>query len=394
MSKGNAEDSHYRVPDELLQRAAESLHHGAHAIEVRRLDVSQRLGVEALPQTRRADVIAEQRGDELALLHMVREPSIAFRDKRWRPLREACEPNQVDGSVLLARERAVADLVRVERVRSSPSPRASSFRPVSRGRGLETMAGNDAEKKIDRLYALPLEEFTGARNELARELRKAGEREAADRVKGLRKPTVAAWLVNQLARREKMNVRALLTAGERLRQVHADVLRGKSPTKVEEARGAERRVIEALAQSAAKILKEQRGRSPDSLLDDVRDTLHAAAVDPALAEQLSSGRLLHEAQAAGFGFETALPPGQRSPGSRSRGAGGAEEIRRRVAGEKKLDEARTRVREARQRVDASEAEAKRARTELEQAERTASRERDALTRAEEALRKAEGRFVR
>jgi hypothetical protein len=255
------------------------------------------------------------------------------------------------------------------------------------------MAGNDAEKKIDLLYALPLEEFTGARNELARELRKAGEREEADRVKGLRKPTVAAWLLNQLARSERMNVRALLTAGERLRQAHADVLRGKSPGKVEEARAAERRVIDALAQSAAKILKEQRERSPDSLLDDVRDTLHAAAVDPALAEQLSSGRLLHEAQAAGFGFETALPPTQRSPGARSRGAGRAEESRRRLAAEKKLDEARMRVREARQRVDASEAEAKRARTGLEQAERTASRERDALTRAEEALKKAEGRLV-
>jgi hypothetical protein len=254
------------------------------------------------------------------------------------------------------------------------------------------MARSDAETKIDRLYALPLAEFTGARNELARELRKAGEREGADRVKSLRKPTVAAWLVNQLARREKMNIRALLTAGERLRRAHADVLRGSSPAKLQEARAAERQVIEALARSAAKILKEQRERGSDSVLDDVRDTLHAAAVDPALAEQLRSGRLTHEAQAAGFGFETALPPSQSPVRARSRQERG-EETRRRRAAEKKLSEAKAHVRKARERLDASEAEAKRARTEVERAERTVSRDRDALARAEEALKKSEKRMA-
>jgi hypothetical protein len=256
------------------------------------------------------------------------------------------------------------------------------------------MTRSDTEKQIDRLYSLPLEEFTGARNELARELRKAGEREEADRVKSLRKPTVAAWLVNQLAKRERMNVRALLTAGERLRQAHADVLQGSSSANVEKARTAERQAIEALAQSAATLLKGQRERSSESVLDDVRDTLHAAAVDPGLAEQLRSGRLTHETQAAGFGFETALPTGQKSARSRPSGGGREQATDRRRAAEKKLDEAKTRVREAREQLDASEKEAERARREAVQAERTASRLRGALGRAEEAAREAEERLAR
>jgi hypothetical protein len=50
------------------------------------------------------------------------------------------------------------------------------------------MAGN-LESDIDRLYQLPLKEFTTARNQLAKDL--AGE--AKRRVQPLSKPSVAAW---------------------------------------------------------------------------------------------------------------------------------------------------------------------------------------------------------
>ena len=50
----------------------------------------------------------------------------------------------------------------------------------------------NVEEITDRLYALPLEEFTAARNQAERELRQAGEREQADQVKALRKPSAAA----------------------------------------------------------------------------------------------------------------------------------------------------------------------------------------------------------
>ena len=73
---------------------------------------------------------------------------------------------------------------------------------------------------IDRLYGLPLGEFTAARNKLAGRLRTEGDREAAEEVKGLKKPSEPAWAVNQLARADKPKMTALLRAGERLREAH------------------------------------------------------------------------------------------------------------------------------------------------------------------------------
>src|SRR5688572_1400912 len=60
------------------------------------------------------------------------------------------------------------------------------------------------------LYALPLEQFTAARNELADRLKAEGDADEATRVRGLKKPSTAAWTVNQLARTAREDVEALL----------------------------------------------------------------------------------------------------------------------------------------------------------------------------------------
>jgi hypothetical protein len=73
------------------------------------------------------------------------------------------------------------------------------------------------DEVADRLYALPPEEFTSARNEAERELRQAGEREQADQVKALRKPSAAAGAVNRLVRNHGTQVEAFLDAAARLR---------------------------------------------------------------------------------------------------------------------------------------------------------------------------------
>ena len=77
------------------------------------------------------------------------------------------------------------------------------------------------EKELDRLYALPLNEFTAARDEIAKRLRGEGEHELADEVKALRKPTVSVWLVNRLAREREIDVKRLLRAGEALGKAQA-----------------------------------------------------------------------------------------------------------------------------------------------------------------------------
>jgi hypothetical protein len=75
----------------------------------------------------------------------------------------------------------------------------------------------DVDEIIDRLYTLPLEEFTRERNQAERELRKAGQREQAEQVKAVRKPTAAAAAVNHLVYARRAQVDAFLQAAATLR---------------------------------------------------------------------------------------------------------------------------------------------------------------------------------
>ncbi|MGZ4398486.1 MAG: hypothetical protein ACXVZ1_08720, partial [Gaiellaceae bacterium] len=64
----------------------------------------------------------------------------------------------------------------------------------------------DVDQAIDDLYGADLGSFADERQRLARALREQGEPEQAKVVSGLRKPTRAAWLLNQLARRHRLEV--------------------------------------------------------------------------------------------------------------------------------------------------------------------------------------------
>ena len=218
---------------------------------------------------------------------------------------------------------------------------------------------------IDRLYAAPVGEFVERRDELVKSLRGEGEREAADTVKALRKPTVAAWVVNQLARHEKMRVRSLLTAGERLRAAHGKLLQGGSAGAVQKAMDDERKAIRALVESAESLLDEAGQTSAASTLARVEETLHAAAVDEELGERLREGRLVKEQEAAGFGF-AALPAG--APKPKRAGKGKAPTAKQKEA-EAKLLEAEERLADAREASKEAGRTVQALRRELQRAER-------------------------
>src|SRR5919202_4879704 len=114
----------------------------------------------------------------------------------------------------------------------------------------------DVEEELDRLYGLPLEDFTGARNALAARLRKEGNADAAGEVRGLPKPSVSAWLVNQLARRDPQGVRRLLDAGERLRRAQAAALGGGSGDELREDSATERGLVRELVRRAEELAAE------------------------------------------------------------------------------------------------------------------------------------------
>src|SRR4051794_31350084 len=98
------------------------------------------------------------------------------------------------------------------------------------------IVGRVTDERIRRLYGLPLDQFTAERNALAAELRSVD-------VKALRKPSAAAWAVNQLVRAEPELVEALLGAGGELRQAHRQAASGKGAQQLRAAAGSERAAV-------------------------------------------------------------------------------------------------------------------------------------------------------
>ncbi|HVD65635.1 MAG TPA: hypothetical protein VNB65_01950 [Gaiellaceae bacterium] len=191
-----------------------------------------------------------------------------------------------------------------------------------------------------------------------KELRSGGEREAADHLKKARKPTAAAWAANQLARSERMNVRALLTAGEQLREGQAELMRGGKPDELRRAEESERRALTALLDAGRQIA------DGDATLQKLEQTLRAAAVDPEAHELLERGRLTKELAPSGFGFAgMPAPPRRRSSSAAKKTKDEAAERRKR-----ELAEARAALQEAQKRARAAEREAEKARKDVSQAE--------------------------
>ncbi len=157
------------------------------------------------------------------------------------------------------------------------------------------------ENEGDRLYALPLAEFTPARDALAARLRSAGDAQEAARVKALRKPTTPAWAVNQLARRQRDLIEQLIDGIERLRRAQLDLLQGGPAQEVWEATLAERETLTRLTHEAERILAGSSYGTTRGMLDRISDTLAAAAADADGRALLRRGILVQEMHRAGFG---------------------------------------------------------------------------------------------
>ena len=190
------------------------------------------------------------------------------------------------------------------------------------------MDAKAVEQAADELYALPPADFTRERDERAKALRKEGQRDEADAVKALRKPTVAAWALNQLARRRAKEVERLLAAGEELRAAQEELLAGGDRKAFQSAAAKEREQVAKLAGEAAELAAEAGERASPALHEKISATLHAAALDEETAEELRAGRLVREREAiGGFGGGMAAPPARgRGPGQRrpARGDGSTD----------------------------------------------------------------------
>jgi hypothetical protein len=221
------------------------------------------------------------------------------------------------------------------------------------------------EEELDELFHGPLEEFTAARNELAKSLRADGDSETADWVKALQKPTRAAWLVNQLATRKADEVGQLLEVGGELRAAQEEMLAGSTDReKLRAVASREQEAIDSLVQTAEAIGREHGVGA--QILTRVEETLRAAPSDPEVAEAIEKGRLVREQRAASIGLV-----GQATPKAPARGR----------AKERESAERRARQQQAKRRQAAER--------KLAAAEKRLERERAKLERAREAAEDAE-----
>lgn len=151
--------------------------------------------------------------------------------------------------------------------------------------------------QIDALYQLPLEQFTIARNVLAKTL--SGN--ARKQVGALPKPSLPVWAVNQLYWNSRPAYSALIDAAEKLRAAHRAVVSGRQ---------ADVRKPEAVHRAALERAVAQTGRS----LESKSDRPSAAAVDAvrrilsALPTDVPAGRLTREPEPAGFGLLAGITP--------------------------------------------------------------------------------------
>ena len=221
------------------------------------------------------------------------------------------------------------------------------------------------------LYGLPLERFTEERNGLAKELRRSGEREEATRVAGLRKPSVAAWAVNQLIRTQSREVKALYKAGDRLVAVQESLLAGRGDSgALREAADAERAAVDGLVDRARGLLSAGGEELSAARLERVRETLHAAALDKDARAQVSAGCLERELRHVGLGS----PAG----GSRGRPRSSRKDDQRQRAAQARKAAA---LAERRRQAEARLREAEEALAAADRAQEKAVRERDGAQRA-------------
>jgi hypothetical protein len=149
---------------------------------------------------------------------------------------------------------------------------------------------------IDDLYGGDLEQFTARRNQLAADAKAAGDAAAAKEIGALRKPTQAAFTVNQLARTDPDTIEGLVDLGNELQRAQ----RSADAAGLRELNRQRRTLLNELVERAFDIIGQQRPSAGQR--EEVTATLQAALADPELAAQIQGGALVKAAESSGFGF--------------------------------------------------------------------------------------------
>lgn len=225
-------------------------------------------------------------------------------------------------------------------------------------------------QESQKLYRLPLPEFTAARNARAKELKQEDPTLAAA-VAALPKPSVAAAALNELVREDPSEVRALVQSGKRLRQAQESAVAGKKGADLNAAVQEHRAALDRIQRD----LRRRKLSGPT--VEKAMQTLRVASVDPALQPLLERGTLHEDLTAAGFGLDPSLVPAR--PKASPRTAKAAPKAKPRPkpdprvraklrAAEAELAAAEKRAEEALRALERAKADVERAQRELDGAE--------------------------
>lgn len=261
----------------------------------------------------------------------------------------------------------------------------------------------DVDSVLDELYALPLEQFVVARTAASKRIKASGDAVGAERVARLAKPTVAAWVVNQVAREHPEEVAALVTLGDELRDATED--RDRARLSVLDRLRRER--TEALVR-VVRGAGEVAGRAVSAgAVDRLAETLTAAVMDADAGAAVRAGRLGQALQHVGFGLvdeggepadvvELRAVGASGGDGSTAERAGGKRSSRRPASGkdagpETDEDDA---LAAAEREVEESAAEVDRLEAARDEADGRAREASDAVGQAEDDLGRIEDELAR
>ena len=163
-----------------------------------------------------------------------------------------------------------------------------------------------AAAETDALFALPLAEFTAARNALASRLKKEGRAAEAGEVKALPKPPATAWAVNQIFWRHRKEMDRLLTLGEKVRDAQRN-----SAANLRDLLEERRRRISELTDRAAEILESAGGAASLDAKRRISTNLESLAAWGRSSSEVQPGRLTSDLEPLGFDGLAALMGGRK-----------------------------------------------------------------------------------
>ncbi|MCR5976733.1 hypothetical protein GDN83_03025 [Gordonia jinghuaiqii] len=244
---------------------------------------------------------------------------------------------------------------------------------------------------VDELYGLSPDLFVQRRNELAKTAKADGDRELAQQISKLRRPTQSAWAINQWVRADPdgsadiAHLAADLTAAQR--RSAADKMRELSRRRQD--------LISASAGAVQRTAADLQVPLADGAVREVVQTLRAAIADADTLEQLRRGNLASSAEYSGFGpagvfvvpepAPASTPPPE--PGEQQEpSAADTERDDARRELQARLADAEQRERSAREELTEASTGVETASSAVDELAEQAQELRDELTRCEEALR--------